>query len=470
MLILNLLLSGAIFLLICFLSFLDFYRPTGTWNMTGKRIDFYASDFYNVNGYLCDENLDPLSEEAGNAVVRTQGDSLVRVCVERNEKCVQNGLFLRRIDAFSFFRDDQRQVAVAPVNLPADNGLTEIFCESGSHKCYFGTILAAQFFSTPGTVRGSGAASLQFGSSPTGRLLQEDDDDISSTRGFRLSFEIFPALTSNSNEVVTDTTDLNILNIAAIILGALLMGATCLCIIFVLFCCCRRDRKESQPLPETWAIPVGFNNWAGASGDEENGMFSPPMMDDDLLKQDDQGPFDQQGISSQILNASLNSIGEKSNHSSRTVTTKTMHYMNRSSISINGAIHSNRSIPIESIEESKNEDEDLCFVETVDGDAKTPSRSPKKMMKKKTKRLQAYTRSEDCWLQEDRIETVDIIPQKKGSKAGKKMFDDLSEERVDTVDIPQLPCSDNELIEVADCTKDLKQEKKKKKKKEVVNC
>jgi hypothetical protein len=49
----------------------------------------------------------------------------------------------------------------------------------------------AGFFTTPGLVSGSGAASLQFGSSSsstTRRFLQENNDNVKKTRGFSLTF------------------------------------------------------------------------------------------------------------------------------------------------------------------------------------------------------------------------------------------------------------------------------------------
>jgi hypothetical protein len=135
--------------------------------------------------------------------------------------------------------------------------------------------LAAQFITSAGTVRGSGVASLQFGSSSSGRFLQEDNDDVSKSRGFHLSFEIFPTLSSNSNEAVARVTDQDVLYTAAIILGALLMGVFCLCVIFVQFCC--RGRKECQPISQTSNIQfddaLGSNDWL-ESNDEETGMFS----------------------------------------------------------------------------------------------------------------------------------------------------------------------------------------------------
>jgi hypothetical protein len=100
---------------------------------------------------------------------------------------------MRRIDAFSWFRGHFRQVAVAPVNEPADNGLTEVYCVRGSHMCWFESLLMADFFTTPGLVGGSGAASLQFGSSSTRglrRVLQEDNDNLGKTRGFLMTLAL----------------------------------------------------------------------------------------------------------------------------------------------------------------------------------------------------------------------------------------------------------------------------------------
>jgi hypothetical protein len=93
---------------------------------------------------------------------------------------------MRRIDAFSWFRDHHRQIAIAPVNLPTPNGLTEVHCVRGSHKCWFETLLMADFFASAGSVTGSGATSLQFGSSSatTRRSLQENNDNVGKREGF----------------------------------------------------------------------------------------------------------------------------------------------------------------------------------------------------------------------------------------------------------------------------------------------
>mmetsp|Transcript_9802 Transcript_9802/g.15723 ORF Transcript_9802/g.15723 Transcript_9802/m.15723 type:complete len:661 (+) Transcript_9802:74-2056(+) len=231
-------------------------QPEQVFNMSGTRSQLYATDSYGVIGYLCNENLERIGDGDEPAVVpQFQGETTARVCVERNEKCVRDGIFIRRIDAFSFFRDSNRQVAVAPVNLPAKNGLTELFCERGSHKCHFVTLLSAQFFGSPGFVAGSGAASLQFGTS-NGRLLQESEDDEveSKTKGFRLAFEITILPQSLGTDNVVLDSGLGIVGIIGIIVSVFLFG---LCILLLAFAIVwfYRDRKECQYILNMLEIP-----------------------------------------------------------------------------------------------------------------------------------------------------------------------------------------------------------------------
>jgi hypothetical protein len=166
-------------------------NPKKPLNLTRATSKFNASEYYNVIAYLCDDDLEQLTASNEQVTfVRSQGSATLKVCIERNAKCVRDSVYMRRIDAFSWFRDNVRQIAVAPVNLPADNGLTEVHCVRGSHKCWFETLLMAGFFTTPGLVSGSGAASLQFGSSSsaTRRFLQENNDIMEKTRGFSMTF------------------------------------------------------------------------------------------------------------------------------------------------------------------------------------------------------------------------------------------------------------------------------------------
>jgi hypothetical protein len=69
-------------------------------------------------------------------------------CVERNALCIQDGVYLRDIVAFSFFRDSLVQVAIRPVGQEPSHGLTELHCEPGSHLYWFETLLRADFFTS----------------------------------------------------------------------------------------------------------------------------------------------------------------------------------------------------------------------------------------------------------------------------------------------------------------------------------
>jgi hypothetical protein len=115
--------------------------------------------------------------------------------------------------------------------------------------------------------------------------------------------------------------------------------------------------------------------------------------------------------------------------------------------------------PIQIAASKSSQDEDHFFIEIVDDEDIKSGRGPKTKKKTKKKRkkkedLKAYVRSEDCWL-EERNDTVDMTPRKKESKSGKRIFDSLSGESIDTTaDIPRLSTSRTEL-EVADPTKDM---------------
>ena len=76
---------------------------------------------YGVIAYLCSSNLDPIDSSEVQI-----GPSTFNVCIERNENSVRDGVFLRQIDAFIFYRDGTgtEQNAIELGGRPADNGLT----------------------------------------------------------------------------------------------------------------------------------------------------------------------------------------------------------------------------------------------------------------------------------------------------------------------------------------------------------
>jgi hypothetical protein len=150
------------------------------------------TDSFGVVGYLCNDELEAI--EVSETDEAAQVGPTVKICVERDAKAAQAGVYIRQIDAFSFYREGGiQQVAISLGGEVAANGLTELQCTRGSHKCWFETYLTADFFSSEGYVQGSGAASLQLGSAASRRRLGQEwrelqDEDVSQARRIRLEF------------------------------------------------------------------------------------------------------------------------------------------------------------------------------------------------------------------------------------------------------------------------------------------
>ncbi|VEU41823.1 unnamed protein product [Pseudo-nitzschia multistriata] len=133
-----------------------------------EKIVTTAAESYNVNAYLCDEYNEELTGSAlTNA--RTQGQ-IVRACVTPDQDARDDGVFMKAIQDFTWFRDYGgglgmvSQVAVQD-SQAASNLLTILYCTPGSITCAFESILFASMFLTPGDVSGTGTALLQLGDS-----------------------------------------------------------------------------------------------------------------------------------------------------------------------------------------------------------------------------------------------------------------------------------------------------------------
>ena len=162
-----------------------------------------ANQVYEVEAYQCNFANVALSEWE-LLQTRNQG-SLVRVCVRPNEEARNDGIYMRSIDDFIFERDYggwiglNQQIAIKD-GKEADNLLTVLYCTSGDAVCAFDTILMAIFYRLPGSVQGSGVASMQFGSSQpsSGRRLRSvqaraaQEDLVAAVAEFELDFELLP--------------------------------------------------------------------------------------------------------------------------------------------------------------------------------------------------------------------------------------------------------------------------------------
>ena len=160
-------------------------------NVTPKdRLVRTANVAYEVVGYECDENKVSVADPS---TPRNQGE-VITVCVTPEEIAVNDGIFMRSIDNFSWSRGEDIIQPAIENNFAAGNLLTDYSPTScrGTLICTFSTILFADFFFTPGQVEGAGVASLQFGqqglaqsrklrasggsAAVEGRLLQEAEE------------------------------------------------------------------------------------------------------------------------------------------------------------------------------------------------------------------------------------------------------------------------------------------------------
>lgn len=162
-----------------------------------------AFEDFDVDAYQCDRDNEPLSAtELAKAM--NQGE-LIRVCVTPTEDAQEEGVYMRAIESFTYYRDYGgatglvTQVAIENSEA-ASNYLTVLNCVPGSRVCSFETILFASMFMSPGFVDGSGTAILQFGSdSATSRRLETESphrslEEETNTRSttFDLDFELLP--------------------------------------------------------------------------------------------------------------------------------------------------------------------------------------------------------------------------------------------------------------------------------------
>ena len=123
-----------------------------------------AAQAYEVEGYVCTDEEVP----ADPALIRNQG-AQIRVCVRPDQEARDDGIYMRRIDSFSWQLTSPAEITQEAVvdGLPSSNSLTDLFCAPGELVCNFVSILFASFYATPGEVTGAGIASMQFGGDNT---------------------------------------------------------------------------------------------------------------------------------------------------------------------------------------------------------------------------------------------------------------------------------------------------------------
>jgi hypothetical protein len=119
-----------------------------------------AHEIYLVEGFICDESNSLLDSEEP----MKQGQK-VRVCVKPTDEALADGIYMRRVDSFTFyrFREDGTQITQLALRdgKSANNELTELKCLQGSELCWFETLLKADFYYKAGMIMGYGEAWLQ---------------------------------------------------------------------------------------------------------------------------------------------------------------------------------------------------------------------------------------------------------------------------------------------------------------------
>jgi hypothetical protein len=175
------------------------------------RNNIILRDDYDVFAYLCD----PITQEVVNTTVVRQGQ-IVTVCVEVEERAIQEGIYLEGVQEFSWIREYDDEFNLTQVVIengaPSPDGLTDYACVPGMIICDFQSILKAIYFMAPGDVYGVGwatltfttlddedntptrrAQSLQQQEQATERSLQLQQAAPEGTSGFGLSLDVVPS-------------------------------------------------------------------------------------------------------------------------------------------------------------------------------------------------------------------------------------------------------------------------------------
>ena len=141
-----------------------------------------AYDDTAVEAYLCDNDNNVVEFDS-----REQGLT-VRVCIVPTDASISEGAFLRHLEEFTFWKGDDKQVAIAPkTGGQAADELTVVSCYPGALICAFETLLGSSFFNGVGVVFGTGSAFLQIGRESSGeqaargRKLEETAGDAGKT-------------------------------------------------------------------------------------------------------------------------------------------------------------------------------------------------------------------------------------------------------------------------------------------------
>lgn len=118
-----------------------------------------SSEIFTAEAFRCNHQ----NERLTDATAVFYGDS-VRICVVPNAGAREAGVFIRRIESFSFQRDGgEHQIAIDSAGVEGEDGKTLAICSRGDDMCSIKTELAKWFFVSGSPVKVTGDVILQYG-------------------------------------------------------------------------------------------------------------------------------------------------------------------------------------------------------------------------------------------------------------------------------------------------------------------
>jgi hypothetical protein len=255
-------------------------KPNKTISFGGRGTDKNATDEYFVWAYICTP---PINDQSQSIAPMSQGDE-IRVCVQPNQRALNEGLYMRRIDHFTFRKSENEDITQKAIEgAQADSyGLTTLVCISGSIVCYFDTLLRSSFYYQSGKVIGGGEATLQFGSAiqssrrvqvvvaPHDRSLAVRDRNS----GFdEVQFEVISLFDEiQKNQASMDWTEQNRYGMGSILMG-LLLFVNLTALAWVQFKKCSRARAGGTFVVHA-RLPAVEGHHTDGSLDETSSFFA----------------------------------------------------------------------------------------------------------------------------------------------------------------------------------------------------
>lgn len=137
----------------------SFLLVSGASAIPEENPKYTTDEGYGVNLFECDHELQALSTD--NRQKKIQGE-IFRMCMAPNPKSVEDGIFIERIDSFTWELEHKEGFVEqkAVIDGDGDNILSVLDCKADGSLCYVDSLLSYGFFVDTGSVLGYGKATL----------------------------------------------------------------------------------------------------------------------------------------------------------------------------------------------------------------------------------------------------------------------------------------------------------------------